>query len=95
MNSLLETLTSTEIVKFNAPEVTQTDRHYYYRPCAYNNGATLKCAGHGAEDPSHRAFYLPHFDKADDGRHLLTGTLVLEGYHGDQIEAEYAKANSI
>ena len=81
--------------------VVKTKHHtnmklYYYRPCAYNNGATLKCAGHGAEDESHRSFYIPHFDSEDGLKHthLLAGVVVVAGYQGDQITPEVAKANA-
>ena len=75
--------------------ILEQERQYYYRPCQFDGGLTLKCAGFGAEDESHRAFYLPHFDKCDDGRHHLPGTVILQGYHGDKISSEYANANKI
>jgi len=69
---------------------------YYYRPCAYNNGATLKCAGHGAEDADHRAFYVPYFnsEKGLADTHLMPGVVVVEGYQGDQITPETAQAKA-
>ena len=75
--------------------ITETDRQYYYRPCQFDGGATLKCAVFGAEDAVHRAFYLPRFDKCEDGRHHLPGTVILQGYHGDRVSSDYATANSI
>ena len=79
----------------NAP--SQTERVYYYRPCQFDNGQTFKCAGHGAEKPEHRAFYLPHFDSPVglERTYLLPGVVMLQGYHGDQIPASYAKTNAL
>jgi hypothetical protein len=68
-------------------EVKAPERLYYYRPIAHYRGKVLKCAGHGAETPSHRAFYEPYFNtKRDDG--FLPGVVILAGYRGDRIDAE-------
>lgn len=64
------------------PTVPEMHRSYYYRP----GFGGLKCAGFGAESPEHLAFFLPHFG---------AGTVILRGYHGDMISAEYAAANQI
>jgi hypothetical protein len=77
------------------PIVTETDRFYYYRPCVFDGGNTLKCAGFGAEKSEHRAFYLPHFAKGDKENFLLPGCFVLQGYHGDQISKAYAEKHSV
>lgn len=71
--------------------VTELDRCYYYRPLAFDGGATLKCAGFGAEDAAHKKFYLPYFatNEAKDAR-FLPGVVILVGYHGDKITREYA-----
>ncbi len=76
---------------------TQLNRRYYYRPCLYDNGATFKCAGHGAEDAKHLAFYRPYFDSIAGllGTFLLKGVVILQGYHGDKITREYAAEHSL
>lgn len=65
--------------------VTQLDRSYYYRPLAFFGGKVFKCAGFGAENPEHRAFYTNHFNTAKE-KGFLPGCVILEGYHGDRIE---------
>lgn len=75
--------------------VTQLDRHYYYRPCQFDGGKTLKCAGHGAELTEHLAFYLDHFAKGAPDQFLLPGVVVLRGYHGDKVDRQYALTNAL
>jgi hypothetical protein len=63
-----------------------TTKLYYYRPlAAYPE--IYKCAGHGAEDPQHRAFYEPFFNSKEDckERGFVPGVVILEGYRGDRI----------
>lgn len=76
---------------------TELDRHYYYRPCQFDNGKTLKCAGFGAEKKEHREFYVPHFDSANgcENTHLLPGVMILRGYHGDKVSLDYAYSNQL
>lgn len=85
-----------EIATYRAEQsgATQLDRHYYYRPCTFDGGKTLKCAGFGAETPEHKRFYRPHFranaDKESSGCPFMAGVVIVVGYHGDKISREYA-----
>jgi hypothetical protein len=60
---------------------------YYYRPIPHYNGNVLKCAGHGAERPEHRAFYEPFFATNEDGQ-FMPGVVIVEGYRGDRITTD-------
>lgn len=74
-------------------QVTHPERSYYYRPLRYYRGTVYKCAGFGAEDPKHRAFYEPFFNGpgCDPEQHkmgdvsYLPGVVILQGYRGDRI----------
>lgn len=76
------------------PTPTELDRHYYYRPLKFDGGNTYKCAGFGAEGIARRNFYIPHFDKCEDGNYL-PGTVVLRGYHGDRLTKDYATREAL
>jgi hypothetical protein len=64
---------------------TDIKRQFYYRPLSFYGGKILKCAGHGAENPEHRAFYEKHFNTHLEGGQFMPGVQILSGYHGDRI----------
>lgn len=72
--------------------VTHNDRQYYYRPLAFDNGKTMKCAGFGGEQPEHRKFYMQWFDEPlrNGDTAFLKGVVLMQGYHGDRITSDYA-----
>ena len=63
-----------------------TTRLYYYRPLALD-GSIYKCAGFGAENHFHRAFYEDYFNSEENCRErgFRSGVVILEGYRGDRI----------
>jgi hypothetical protein len=66
-------------------------RLYYYRPLA-KYPQIYKCAGFGAENHFHRAFYEVYFDSEENCRErgFCPGVVVLEGYRGDRISRDSA-----
>jgi hypothetical protein len=56
---------------------------YYYRPLR-RYPSVYKCAGHGAENPEHRAFYVKFWTKLDTDPVYLPGCIV-RSYQGDRI----------
>lgn len=58
-----------------------TEPVYYYRKLKATG--LYKCAGHGAEDPSHRAFYLPFFQANQDNDPRFEADCILSEYKGD------------
>jgi hypothetical protein len=56
---------------------------YYYRKL--KSTGMYKCAGHGAEDPAHRAFYLPFFKSNQDNDPRFEADCILSEYKGDII----------
>lgn len=60
-------------------------RVYYYRPLA-GNSRVFKCAGFGAEQEDHRAFYVPYFTRtASPESGIAAGEPILSPYVGDKI----------
>jgi hypothetical protein len=67
----------------------QAELLYYYRPLRrYPN--VYKCAGHGAEDPKHRAFYEPFWNSKDNSPVFAPGCIV-SPYVGDRADAAKLK----
>ena len=72
---------------------------YYYRPLAFFDGKVYKCAGHGAEMPSHRAFFEAYYNTPSswpsyDTGHL-PGVIITDGYKGDRIVVEDNKITEV
>jgi hypothetical protein len=62
-----------------------TTRMYYYRPLAARPGV-YKCAGFGAENAEHRAFYAEYFTThAEPSAGIAAGKPIICAYAGDQI----------
>jgi hypothetical protein len=56
---------------------------YYYRPLR-RYAQVYKCAGHGAEDAKHRAFYQKYFSEHDKDPVYAPGCII-RTYRGDRI----------
>jgi hypothetical protein len=76
---------------YHAPAVARqhfesvVDKLYYYRKLKATGN--YKCAGHGAEDPKHRAFYFRFFQENQDNDPRFLADCVISPYLGDQFNA--------
>lgn len=58
---------------------------YFYRPLAFDNGSTLKCAG--IVTPQNVDWVCEKFWKEHEEPYLL-GVVIVDGYQGDKIPAQ-------
>jgi hypothetical protein len=74
-----------------------TAKKYYYVSLPVFDHKILKCAGHGAEDDNHRAFYKPYFERYGHAAHRNSNleeqaekngpyrVVITDAYLGDKI----------
>jgi hypothetical protein len=72
----------------------KADRIYYYVSLPLYKHKVFKCQGYGAENPEHRAFYIPHFEK-HGGQNAMNNSdvklgpfrvLTFQGYRGNLVD---------